>query len=211
MKLLFGESINWKNHIFGVVMKADKEILAFCNLIRSRSEENRRAIDILSKSQNAIISPSFSILRQELDSMIRVIYLLNIETFSERKRIINQTLNGEQWTVKTENGKERKVTDREMVNLVTRLYGWTLSVYKFGCSFIHLSNFHNHLCENPVSKLSVEEKKAILNHMKEYHGYYSDSLEVQDIWPYIPQIFDKISGNLGCYVEDLQNNSTSSL
>ena len=157
-------------------MTTDKDISTFCTLVRSRSEENKRAIGTLSMSDNVTIGPSFSILRQELDSMVRVIYLLSLDSIPERKRMINQTLNGEEWTVKTQNGKERKVTDREMVELVTRLHGWTLSVYKFGCSFIHLSNFHNYLCENPVNLLSAEKRKAIISHMKQYHSYPFDTL-----------------------------------
>ena len=192
-------------------MAVDRDIFIFCNIIRSRSEENRKAIATLSRCGSVVIGPSFSILRQELDSMVRVVYLLNISSLSERKRLIKQTLSGEQWTTRTEKGRERKITDKEMIDITNNLYGWTLSVYKFGCSFIHLSNFHNYLSENPVSMLRDNEKEDIIHHMKHYYGYHSDTLDVQRIWPYIPSIFDKISGNLHYYIEGLQNNSTSSL
>lgn len=192
-------------------MVSENETATFCHLIRSRSKENKIAIDILYSSKNIIIGPALSILRQELDSMVRVIYLLNIKLLPERNRIISQTLNGEQWTIKTNKGKLRKITDREMIDISNDLYGWTLSVYKFGCSFIHLSNFHNYLSENPISMLSDCEKEDIINHMKQYHGYNSETLTIQDIWNYIPHIFDKISSNLNCYVDGLLNNSRSSL
>lgn len=100
------------------------------------------------------MSPAFSLLRQELDSMIRVIYLLAVKDPHERSRLIKATLRGERWKVQTARGKFRDVTDREMVDLAQGLQGWTQSVYRFGCAFVHLSDFHNHLVQNPFRKLS---------------------------------------------------------
>ena len=192
-------------------MPVNKEIVTFCDLIRSRSDENKRAINILSICGNTPIGPSFSILRQELDSMVRVMYLLNMKSLDERRKMISQTLNGEQWTIKTEKGKERKVTDKEMVDIANDLNGWALYVYKFGCSFIHLSNFHNYLSENPVLMLSDSEKEDIISYMKNYHEYHPDTLEIQEVCRYLPQIFDKISSNLDYYIDCLLKNSRSSL
>ena len=48
----------------------------FCKILRNRSEENRKSFDVLFR--NRLFCNCFSILRQELDSMVRVIYLLNI-------------------------------------------------------------------------------------------------------------------------------------
>jgi hypothetical protein len=90
--------------------------------------------------------------------MIRVIYLLAGTDLTERQRLIDSTLRGERWKVRTTKGKLRDVTDREMVDLAQRLQGWTQSVYKFGCAFVHLSDFHNHLAENPFDKLEESEK-----------------------------------------------------
>ena len=89
-------------------------------MIRNRSDENRRAMDCFSAPHN-VLSPAFSILRQELDSMIRVIYLLQIDNLAERRRLIKSTLLGERWKVPTSKGKFRDVTDREMVDLSQRL------------------------------------------------------------------------------------------
>lgn len=108
----------------------DEDTKFFCDMIRNRSEENRRAISCFFRL-NGVLSPAISILRQELDSMVRVIYLLSINDISERRRLIKSTLNGEKWKIKTPKGKWKEVTDREMVELSQRLQGWTLSVYKY--------------------------------------------------------------------------------
>lgn len=130
----------------------NEDTQTFCGMIRNRSEENRQAMRCF-PGPYRVLSPAFSILRQELDSMIRVIYLLSIRSVTERRRLIKSTIQGEKWKVKTSKGKWSDVTDREMVNLAQQLQGWTQSVYKFGCAFVHLSDFHNHLTENPFDKL----------------------------------------------------------
>lgn len=184
------------------------KIQTFCDLVRNRSSENRRAIQYFSQP-HSVLSPSFSILRQELDSMIRVIYLLSIKDLPERHRLIESTLRGEKWKVITRNGKWKNVTDRDMVELSQKLIGWTQSVYKFGCAFVHLSDFHNHFMENPFTKLSQTEKQDILSHMRYYHGGPShDDLDMAELSLYVPRIFEKVAGNLECYLKHLEKNET---
>ena len=81
--------------------------------------------------------------------MVRVIFILSLTSTAEREAYASATLSGSQWTATTPNGKQRKITDKEMVDLAQTLHGWAQSVYKLGCAFVHLSNFHNHLSSNP--------------------------------------------------------------
>lgn len=101
-----------------------QQVERFCEIIRKRSKEHSEAIRRVHDLPGMMVS----ILRQELDSMVRAIYLLNIDDIVERNRLITQTLNGEKWTVLTVNGKNKTVTDRDMVELSNTLQGWTLSV-----------------------------------------------------------------------------------
>jgi hypothetical protein len=141
--------------------------------------------------------------------MIRVIYLLNITDTVERKRLIQLTIKGEKWRVSTPKGKTREITDREMVDLAQQLQGWTQSVYKFGCAFVHLSDFHNHFAQNPFQKLPEAEKQDILSHMRYYHGGPShDNPDMQEISRYLPRVFDKIADNLRSYIEQLERGET---
>jgi hypothetical protein len=148
-----------------------------------------------------------SILRQELDSMVRVIYLLSIQSLDERNRLVAETLKGEVWTVITSNGKSKKITDREMVDAANQLHGWALSVYKFGCAFIHLSNFHAYSDSNPFEMLCADEQSYIINHLRHYHGGpSSDNPTFDELTEYFPRVFEKITGNLEFYLKDLESN-----
>ncbi len=44
------------------------------------------------------------------------------------------------------------MTGREMVEILNQSQGWTQSVYKFGCAFIHLINFHLYSVDNLFMK-----------------------------------------------------------
>ena len=117
--------------------------------------------------------------------------------------MITQTLTDQPWTVKTITGKTKKVTDREMLELASHLMGWTKSVYKFGCAFIHLSSLHGE--SNPLSKLSNEDRIDVLTHMRHYHGGpTSNTPSFEEFCVYLPDVLKKISDNLGCYVEHLE-------
>lgn len=185
------------------------ETKTFCDAVRQRSNENRTAMIRIGHGRDTL-SPAMSILRQELDSMVRVIWLLSIQNVAERRRLIHATLSGQKWTETTGNGKERKITDREMVGLAQRLQGWTQSVYKFGCAFIHLSDFHNHAVEDPFRRLPELERQDILCHMRTYHGGPSrDDPDIEEIARFIPQVFEKIAGNLDCYLKSLEEEKTT--
>ena len=69
----------------------------YISLIQNRSEENKKALRLL--FSQGLFGNYVSILRQELDSFIRVMYLGRISDFDERERMMNQTLSGEKWTV----------------------------------------------------------------------------------------------------------------
>ena len=95
----------------------------FCTVIRRRSKENQEAMNALF-AIGLPLSPAFSILRQELDSMVRVIFLLNNENLEERAFYINELMKGRKWYIKTENGKSRPLQDRDMVEISINFQGW---------------------------------------------------------------------------------------
>lgn len=65
----------------------------YISLIQNRSEENKIALNLL--FAQGLFGNCISILRQELDSFIRVMYLGRISDFDERERLMSQTLSGE--------------------------------------------------------------------------------------------------------------------
>ncbi len=171
----------------------------FCNTIKARSTENQKAVELL--SQQRLFGQVMSILRQELDSLVRCVYLLETD-LSQRQTLMNQTINGERWR----DSQNKIITDKKMVDLSANLWGWTKSVYDLGCAFIHLSNFHNYSNTNPFDVLNSDEKSNIISHLNHYHGYpLSQDLTFVSVSPYLVRVFEKVSSNLICYIERLEN------
>jgi hypothetical protein len=100
----------------------------FIEIVKFRSAENSKSINLL--FDNGIIGNCISILRQELDSFIRVIYLGKLGDMNERQRLMGLSINGQEWNELTINGKLRKITDRDMVNFANVLFGYISYVYK---------------------------------------------------------------------------------
>jgi hypothetical protein len=150
-------------------------------------------------------SIAVGILRQEVDSLVRAIFLLALSDGSLRDNLIAAALSGRQWSMPNAKGKLVKITDRQMVDLADQLNGWTASVYKFGCSFIHLSNFHDHLAIDPFKALPQSERDDIVKHLRAYHGGPRGAdPSFGDIVAMVPEVFNKVAGNLECYLGQLE-------
>lgn len=147
-----------------------------------------------------------AILRQELDSMIRVIYLLSVPDKNHRAKLIQASVEGKNWT---QADTRKRITDRDMLELANNLQGWSESVYRFGCGFIHLSSFHDYRDRDPLETVSSEEREAVLKHMRYYHGGpLRANPTFDDLIPYLPMVFEKISSNLESYLGDLEQGKT---
>jgi hypothetical protein len=173
--------------------KNDLEL--FCRTVRERSRANKAALELLNGA--ALTGKVIGTLREELDSMIRCIYLLSIRDRRRRDQLIGRFLDGQRWPV----------TDAKMVGLSNKLQGWTQSVYKFGCAFIHLSKYHD-INQDAFESLNLREREQIAHHLSYYHGFRMDAdTRFIHIVPILPRVFEKIESNLECYVRDLENNS----
>ncbi len=171
----------------------------FLRQVRNRSLEHRAAMKLLAQADLAGVM--ISILRQELDSMVRVIYLL-AQKQERRELLVDASVYGEKWS---QEASRAMVTDKEMVDLAQNLHGWTLSVYRFGCAFIHLSNLHDYNDRDPLAQLPIQERRDILNHCHEYHGGpTANDTGFDALVPYLPRVFEKIASNLESYLESLE-------
>lgn len=176
-------------------------LITFARQVRSRSNEHRHAMELLSRARLA--GQMVSVLRQELDSMVRVIYLL-AQDIPRRTALIESSVAGKRWL---KQNSRSPVTDKEMVELAQHLRGWTSSVYKFGCAFIHLSNLHDYNDRDPLALLPDQERIDIIEHCRAYHGGpSSNDASFDDLIPYFPRVLEKVARNLECYIEHLENN-----
>ena len=172
----------------------------FCRILRERSADHLSAGRLLCTNQ--LYGQVVSILRQELDSMVRAIFLLN-QDLAARQHFIEQTLHNNKWTLPN---ARTTVTDRNMVDLADTLYGWTNSVYKLGCAFIHLSPMADYRNENPFLQLPTTEIDNIKQHLHDYHSFpMTDSLSMESVNPYLLKVLEKVSSNLECYIVHLEN------
>ena len=175
-------------------------ITLFCDIVVQRSDEHSQAIQLLMPAR--LYGQVMSTLRQELDSMVRVMYLLSINDMELREHYINQTLDGERW-VNPNTGVP--ITDNSMVRLANRLYGWANYVYKLGCAFVHLSAMTYYKESNPFLLLSQSEVEDIKRYLNQYHEFPVESeLNMETIAPYLNMVFDKVRDNLGYYVGELR-------
>lgn len=175
------------------------DIDIFLRQIRSRSIEHQHAMCLLAEA--GLAGQMTAVLRQELHSMVRVIYLLT-QNLQRQKTLIEVSVRGEKWF--RENSRSH-VTDKEMVDLSQNLQGWTRSVYKFGCAFIHLSGLHDYNDRDPLGQLPIQERDDIIQHCRYYHGGPSSSdPNFNDLVPFLPPVLEKIAGNLECYLKQLE-------
>ena len=171
----------------------------FLRQVRSRSLEHQEAMQLLANA--SLAGQMVSVLRQELDSMVRVIYLLS-QSPERRAFLIEASVNGHQWS---QSSSRARVTDREMVGLAQSLQGWTKSVYKFGCAFIHLSSLHDYNDRDPLAQLSAQERGDILDHCRYYHGGPAiNDASFSGLIPFLPRVLEKISANLHGYLGALE-------
>ncbi len=138
--------------------------------------------------------------------MVRVIFLLEQVDTGLRRQLLHQAVAGEIWTLPTSNGRPRRVTDRDMVDLAQRIHeGWTERVYRFGCRFIHLSNMHDYHARDPFRGLPWEEREDIAQYLRYYHdGDVSAESTFEEVAAYAPRVLDKIASNLEHSLRDLE-------
>jgi hypothetical protein len=172
----------------------------FCQILEERSAENVSAGQLL--FNNRLYGQIISVLRQELDSLVRVVFLLS-KDLNTRQYFILQTLQNTKWTLPN---SRTVVTDRHMVDLTDRLHGWTNSVYKLGCALIHLSPMVDYRNSNPFHQLEPTEINDIKQHLHNYHGFQlTDPLNMDTVRPCLLRVLDKVSSNLEYYISCLKN------
>ena len=175
-------------------------LVKFTRLTRNRSRDNTLAIQLL--HFQGLYGQATSILRQELDSLIRVCYLLTISDLNERLRLISDTIAGIKWKV---NGQS--ITDRKMVTVASQYNHWAPEVYDFGNSFTHLTNYHDFKNSDPLAQLSIDQKNTIKHYLNSYHAFGTiREVTFENVIPFVPQVAHKVSDNLNRYLDDLENN-----
>lgn len=132
--------------------------VTFCRMIEERSREHHEAMRVaLAKGWLAITS---SVLRMELDSMIRIIWLLRHP--DTREQILASCVAGQGFS----EGRKR-ISDSEMAKCATRENDWVQAVYRFGNTFVHLTNAHDYAVHDPFR--AYEHRDEGIEFLNRYH------------------------------------------
>ncbi|MEQ1546777.1 hypothetical protein [Methyloglobulus sp.] len=176
----------------------------FLSQAKARSVENSDSFKILHEQKKYAVC--IGLLRQELDTLIRVSYLWHEDTTPNRARkLMELSANGKEWGEINLKGKFIRITDRKMVDLASHLGGWEQLIYNYGCKLIHLSNFHLHQAFDPVATLDKAEKDNIIKYLSTYHSYSKSDLIFSDVTEYLPLVMEKLTNNVDFYIKELKD------
>jgi hypothetical protein len=169
----------------------------FCRAVEARSKEHREAMNVAMRhGWWAIVG---SLLRMQLDSMVRVIYLLHRP--AERDRILTSCVAGEGFK-----HDRHRIPDRDMIAVADN--AWVRAVYEFGNKFVHLTDAHDYAELDPFP--AYEHKGEVIKYLSQFHrgkvpGQLSeDGSTLRDIAAYATHVLDKVTSNLCAYVGDLR-------
>ncbi len=172
----------------------------FCRMVEARSGEHREAMRVaLDEDWLAIAG---SVLRMELDSMMRVIWLLHHS--DTREQILASCVAGKGF--KEASGK--RIYDRDMAADAASGNRWVQAVYDFGNTFVHLTNAHDYAVRDPFQ--AYEHRREVIKFLNEFHpgkvpgGPVDDSSTLRDLAAYAPYVLEKITSRLDGYVRDLR-------
>jgi hypothetical protein len=174
----------------------------FLSQAKARSDENQSAFELLMDQK--LYGVAIGLLRQELDTLVRLSYLYLPETpLQTAMSLMQMSVDGKQWTKVNHNGKEVKITDRNMLDLSGHLGGWENVIYKFGCKLIHLSDYHLYMTRDPFDSVGVEEKQEIIGYLSFYHKYPDQTITFEALIEYLPKVMEKLNRNVNFYIEEI--------
>jgi hypothetical protein len=175
----------------------------FLSLVNARSKETFAAFTLLYSGK--LHGVCIGLLRQELDTLIRLCYLWQSSTSDEEAwRLMSLSIDGQEWKIVGPKGKLERLGDKRMVNLASHLGGWEQLIYDFGCKLIHLSNAHLYETTDPIALMPEQEQEALVGYLRSYHGYSGKAASIKEVIYYLPKVTEKLSGNVNFYVEELE-------
>jgi|SRR5208282_4151651 len=168
-------------------------------LISHRMQENMKSFKLLFNIKH--YGNCISIMCQELDQLIRLLFLLNSNS-DEKKQFMYSAINSQRWYIINNENKKEYVTDETLLKFAETLNDWDRSIYEFGFSFNDLSTNFNYGSRDPIKSMNERNRKKLYNYVKEYHVRdFPASFSLDDLIPVLPMIIEEISSKLNKYLE----------
>jgi hypothetical protein len=170
-------------------------------IILQRLDENRKSFDLLFGIKH--YGNCISIMRQELDQVIKLLFLLN-STKNEQNQYIESSINNHKWFITNLDHKKEYITEESLTKYSETLSGWDKSIYEFGLAFGSLANTFNYGTKDPIKGMGENEKEKIYNYISEYHNKnFPREYDLSILILELPTILNKISINLASYMDRL--------
>jgi len=138
----------------------------FKKIVFQRLEENQKSFDILFGLKH--YGNCISIMRQELDQIIRLLFLLN-SAKNVQKQLIESSINNHKWFVINKENKKDYITDEIISKYSESLKGWDKSIYEFGLAFGSLATTFNYGTKDPIKTMAENDRDKIYKYIIEYH------------------------------------------
>jgi hypothetical protein len=170
-------------------------------LVNHRLDENMKSFNLLFGIQH--YGNCISIMCQELDQIMKLLYLLNKDK-NEQKNFIEASIDNHKWFTVDSDNKKRYVTDEDLINFSNSIVGWDKSIYEFGLAFSSLNNSFNYGSKDPIKSMNEFDREKLYSYIREYHkSNFPKDFTLDDLIPILPMIFELISINLQCYMKKL--------
>lgn len=177
-----------------------ENLRSYMRLVEKRSQEHDQAFRML--YAQGLHGACAAIVRQEIDNLMRVDYLAFSVPLNDRDELCRDVMSGARWQQRTPKGKLTDIRDIDFHNYAKDSHSWISLAYKYSSKFIHLTNFWHYEVSDPITTMPADEKLEIISYLEKYHGFLGSDLKMNDLFDYLPQVFEKICSNIKCYVEE---------
>ena len=183
----------------------------FFEAIKKRSDEHKKAFEFA--VQEKLYGQMGAIIRQELDSLLRVDYFKRLSE-QEKKDTLAKFLANEKRTFPSDANMletntikyelPSKDCDEEIELMLGAMsMGWTRFIYSIGCSLIHLTQLHNSGEVEPQLAFTDEERREIVEGVNCWQKLamkssfrISQDFTFNDLVMAAPAAFHKLRSNL---------------
>jgi len=170
-------------------------------LVFQRLDENRKSFDLLFSIRH--YGNCISIMCQELDQVIKILFLLN-SSKEDQKKFIESSINNHKWFVIRNIDKKEYITEEVLETYSETLIGWDKSIYEFGLAFGSLANTFNYGTRDPIKSMGEKDKEKIYQYITEFHNKdFPKNYDLSNLIIELPTILNKISVNLRNYMDKI--------
>jgi hypothetical protein len=177
------------------------ESLEYKKMISNRLDENMKSFNLLFDLKH--YGNCISIMCQELDQIVRLLYLINISP-DYRKQLISSSINNQKWHITHVDNQKEYITDEILLDFSKMLNGWEKSIIEFGYLFKSISVNYNYGLRDPIKSMTDPDRLKLYVYIQEYHSSsFPKQFSTDEIIPILPMIMKLIGENMNNYLSKI--------